>query len=133
MYSMTKNALTTTLAAALLAGLFLNTTAFAGEAALTHNEIAAQAAIAGSTDNSLTVASDSISTLAHNEDAAQRAILDTSAPVSGNARIAMGEATLTRNELAARRSIVDLSGTRAIDVRRANAAPVATTSPVSAR
>jgi hypothetical protein len=122
MYSMTKNKLTTTLGAALLAGFVTGTSVWAGEASLVHNERAAQNSIVDTTQSRPIFNDRSVATLAHNEDAARRAFFDANALVPTRASGATGEAKLWHNEMAARRSIAGASVSE--EAIRRNSAPL---------
>ena len=103
MFANTRNTVSMILGVAFAAATFA-APASAGQA-LSQNEEAAQAAIAGS-PASLTVAADtSPAVLSRNEALAGRAIVDASS--SGPHRDATGLATLAQNEIAAQHAIVD--------------------------
>ena len=134
MYSMTQNKLTTTLGAILFASFVTATSAWAGDASLTHNERAAQNAIVETAQSRPIFSDDSVATLAHNEHAAQRVIVDASASTPARAGVAMGEAALSHNELAAQRAIADAPATKTVAVDRISASlDAASGSPVAAR
>ncbi|HEY4138581.1 MAG TPA: hypothetical protein VGN65_09020 [Casimicrobiaceae bacterium] len=106
MSATTRNSVSMILGAALMAASASAAPAFAGEASLSQNEIAAQRAIAGTVDTASASVDASPATLARNESLARRVIVDVSAPAT--ARVgAIGQATLTQNEIAAQRAIAD--------------------------
>ena len=120
MFAKTQKSVSMILGVALVAAASFAAPAFAGEAALSHNERASQEAILG-TAATLPVSVDASSaTLAHNEDLAKRVIVDVpthDAPVD-----AIGQATLTHNEIAAQRVIVDAPASDSSSRHAANAA-----------
>lgn len=130
MFATTKKSVSMILGVALVAAAAIEAPAFAGEAGLAHNEMAAQSAIVGTVDNAPASVDASPATLARNESLAQRVIVDVSAPVSNRAG-AIGEATLTQNEIAAQRAIADsaASAPSAGHAGAATATAVATRSP----
>ena len=103
MFAKTQNTVSMILGVALVAATTF-APAFAGEAALSPNEHAAQSAIIATADRAPASVDASAATLARNESLAERAIVDVapSAPVGVNA---IDEATLTQNEVAAQRAI----------------------------
>ena len=135
MYSMTQNKLTTTLGAVLFFASFVTaTSAWAGDAALTHNERAAQNTIVETAQSRPIFNDDSAATLAHNEDAAQRAFVDTSTSIPARARVAMGEVALSHNEIAAQHVIADAPVSKTVAIDRISASLGAVSgSPVAAR
>jgi len=106
MFAKTQNTVSMILGVALSAAAAFAAPVFAGEAALAHNEIAAQSAIVGTGESAPASVDTTPATLARNENLAQRVIVDESAPTSDRMG-AIGEATLTQNELAAQRAIAD--------------------------
>jgi hypothetical protein len=107
MFAKTQNTVSMILGVALSAAATFAAPAFAGEASLSHNERAAQSAIAGETE-SRTVATYDVSSpsLAQSEALAQRAIVDAPAPATPR-NATTGQVSLTQNEIAAQRSIAD--------------------------
>jgi len=106
MFAKTQNTVSMILGVALSAAAAFAAPVFAGEAALAHNEGAAQSAIVGTGESASASVDTTPATLARNENLAQRVIVDESAPTSDRMG-AIGEATLTQNELAAQRAIAD--------------------------
>jgi len=106
MFAKTQNTVSMILGVALSAAAAFAAPVFAGEAALAHNEGAAQSAIVGTGESAPASVDTTPATLARNENLAQRVIVDESAPTSDRVG-AIGEATLTQNELAAQRAIAD--------------------------
>jgi len=106
MFAKTQNTVSMILGVALSAAAAFAAPVFAGEAALAHNEGAAQSAIVGTGESAPASIDTTPATLARNENLAQRVIVDESAPTSDRMG-AIGEATLTQNELAAQRAIAD--------------------------
>ncbi len=107
MFATTQNRLSMILGVALVAGAAFQTSAFAADATLVHNERAAQAAIAGDTESHAIAPVGSPSpNLARSEAQARCVISDASVPAAPR-DTTITEATLTHNEIAAQRSIVD--------------------------
>ena len=106
MFAKTQNTVSMILGVALSAAATFAAPVFAGEAALAHNEGAAQSAIVGTGESAPASVDTTPATLARNENRAERVIVDESAPTSDRVG-AIGDATLTQNELAAQRAIAD--------------------------
>lgn len=125
MFAMTQKSVSMILGAVLVAFAAFQAPAFAGEATLSHNERAAQSAIAGTVESSSASVDVSPNTLTRNESLAQRVIVDVSAPVSHRVD-ASGEVTLTQNEIAAQRAIADAAAS--VSARNASTATVSVAS-----
>lgn len=105
MFAKTQKSVSMILGVALVAAASFAAPAFAGEAALSHNERASQEAILGSVDSLPASVDASSATLARNETFARRAIADAStSPYRG---ASFEAATLRHNEIAAQRAIAD--------------------------
>ena len=118
MFAKTQNTVSMILGVALVAAATFAAPAFAGEAALSHNERAAQGAVVSTVESVPAPIDASAATLSRNESLAQRAIVDVSVPASDRVD-AIGSATLTRNEIAAQRVIVDVTNASADALRHA--------------
>lgn len=130
MFAKTQNTVSMILGVALVAATSFAAPAFANDASLSHNENAAQNAIAGRSDNATASVDVSPVTLARNEGLAQRVIVDLSAPVSNRAGT-IGDATLTQNEASARRAIADAAAADSAHyATSAKTSVVSTRSPV---
>ena len=111
MFATTKNRTSMILGVALLAGAAFQTSAFAADTTLVHNERAAQAAISGDSESrTIAPVASTSPNLARSEAQARCVISDASVPAAQR-DTTIREATLTHNEIAAQRSIVDANTT----------------------
>lgn len=117
MTAMTKNKWTATLGAVVFS-IFVTTSAWADEASLAHNELAAQNTIVEIAQSRAIVHDDSVATLAHNEVAAQRAFVDSTASNLARAGVAMGETALSHNEIAAQHAIANAPASKTVAIAR---------------